>query len=168
MESTKKKEVPAVQLESPRFVNGNPLLIAGLRQSFTGETIREIPLLWQRFAPYLGKIPGQVGRVAYGLCFPTPAGCDYLAGVEVSSGNALPGEFSLINLPAQKYAVFPHREHVSKLYNTIEAIGKQWFPTSGHQAVRAAGAPDFFERYGEAFNPQTGTGDMEVWFPVKA
>ena len=27
-------------------------------------------------------------------------------------------------------------------------------------------APDFFERYGEAFDPQLGMGDVEVWIPV--
>ena len=27
--------------------------------------------------------------------------------------------------------------------------------------------PAFFERYGEAFDPQTGTGGIEVWLPIK-
>jgi AraC family transcriptional regulator len=27
--------------------------------------------------------------------------------------------------------------------------------------------PDFFERYGEEFDPQTGMGGIEVWIPIK-
>jgi len=42
-------------------------------------------------------------------------------------------------------------------------------PESGYQPPRAAaGAPDFFERYGEGFNPLTGMGDIEVWIPIAA
>jgi AraC family transcriptional regulator len=44
----------------------------------------------------------------------------------------------------------------------------QWLPTSGHERAKAQGPPDFFERYGEGFDPQTGYGDIEVWVPVKA
>jgi AraC family transcriptional regulator len=56
---------------------------------------------------------------------------------------------------------------VSTLRYTVSAIWSQWFPESGCKAVRAiAGAPDFFERYGEAFDPQLGMGDVEVWIPV--
>jgi AraC family transcriptional regulator len=61
----------------------------------------------------------------------------------------------------------PHREHVSKLRYTVNTIWSQWFPESGYKAARAAaGAPDFFERYGDGFDPQLGMGDVEVWIPV--
>jgi predicted transcriptional regulator YdeE len=30
-----------------------------------------------------------------------------------------------------------------------------------------ASAPAFLERYGEAFDPRTGMGDVEVWVPVE-
>jgi AraC family transcriptional regulator len=158
------------QLEAPRMENGKALRIAGFREHYTSETMKNIPELWMRFAPRIGNIPGQVGRVAYGLCFNalSPDGMDYLAGVEVSSSSDLPGDFSVANIPAQKYAVFSHREHVSKLYETLDAIHK-WLPGSGLEvAGGTAGAPDFFERYSEEFNPQTGMGGMEVWVPVKS
>jgi AraC family transcriptional regulator len=158
------------QLEAPRMENGKALRIVGFREHYTSETMKNIPELWMRFAPRIGNIPGQVGRVAYGLCFNalSPDGMDYLAGVEVSSSSDLPGDFSVANIPAQKYAVFSHREHVSKLYETLDAIHK-WLPGSGLEvAGGTAGAPDFFERYSEEFNPQTGMGGMEVWVPVKS
>src|SRR5260370_33652350 len=126
--------------------------------------------LWQRFASHIGNIPGQVGSVAYGLCFNalSPDGMDYLAGVEVSSSSVLPGYFSVATIPAKKYAVFSRREHVSKLYETLDAIHK-WLPGSGLEvAGGTAGAPDFFERYSEEFDPRTGMGGMEVWVPIKS
>jgi AraC family transcriptional regulator len=171
MNQAKMKESTGVQLEAPRFEEGKAMLIAGLSGSFTMETMNEIPAQWQRFAPYIGKIPGQVGRVACGVCFKASngsTGVEYLSGVEVSSGSGLPSEFSLASIPAQRYAVFPHREHVSKLCETLDAISR-WLPKSGLEAAqRDTGAPDFFERYGEEFDPQSGMGGIEVWVPVKA
>src|SRR5216684_7202194 len=112
------KKSSEVQLEAPRIENGQILRIAGLREHYTSQTMKNIPELWQRFGPHIGNIPGQVGRVAYGLCFNalSPDGVDYLVGVEVSNSSDLPGDFSIANIPAQKYAVFFHREHVSKMY----------------------------------------------------
>jgi AraC family transcriptional regulator len=164
------KKSSAAQLEAPRFEYGKPLRIAGLRQHFTPETMKNIPELWQRFAPHIGEIPGQVGQVAYGLCFNalSPDGVDYLVGVEVSSSSVLPGEFAVVAIPAQRYAVFSHREHVSKMCETLDAIDK-WFPGSGLEtATGDAEAPNFFERYSEEFDPRTGTGGMEVWVPIKS
>src|SRR5260370_27629570 len=105
----------SVQLDAPRFEDGKALLIAGLREHYSSETMKNIPELWMRFAPRIGNIPGQVGRVAYGLCFNalSPDGMDYLAGVEVSSSSGLPGDFRVATIPAQQSAVFSHREHVS-------------------------------------------------------
>jgi len=164
------KKSPAMQLEAPRIEHGKALRIAGLREHYTSETMKDIPELWQRFAPHIGNVPGQVGHVAYGLCFNalSPDGMDYLVGVEVSSSSGLPGEFSVATIPAQKYAVFSHREHVSKLYRTLDAIDK-WLPGSGFEAASgAAEVPNFFERYSEEFDPRTGMGGMEVWIPIKS
>jgi AraC family transcriptional regulator len=40
------KKSPVVQLEAPRFENGKALLIAGLRERYTSETMKNIPELW--------------------------------------------------------------------------------------------------------------------------
>src|SRR5258708_30880963 len=102
------KKAPAVQLEAPRFENAEALRIAGLREHFTPETMKNIPELWQRFGPHIGNIPGQVGRVAYGLCFYSriPHGVDYLGGGDASNPSDLPGTFITPNLPAPLNAVF--------------------------------------------------------------
>jgi len=164
------KKSPVVPREAPRFENGKALRIAGLREHFTSETMKNVPELWQRFAPHIVNIPEQVSRVAYGLCFNSlsPEGVDYLVGVAVSNSSDIPGDFSVVTIPAQKYAIFPHREHVSKMHQTLDAIDK-WFPGSGLEvAGGTAEAPNFFERYSEKFDPRTGKGGMEVWVPIKS
>jgi AraC family transcriptional regulator len=167
MSQAKMKESAVAQLEAPRFEDGKPMLIAGLSNCFTTETMNDIPAQWQRFAPYIGKIPGQVGAVAYGVCFNTSKGSmgvEYLSGVEVSSTSGLPDEFSVASIPAQRYAVFRHPEHVSRLRETLDAISR-WLPKSGLEAAHVdTDAADFFERYGDEFDPR---GGMEVWVPVK-
>ena len=160
---------PATQTQfKPRFVDGKAMIVAGMSERITPETRDKIDKLWWRFAPHIGKVPGQIGaRVAYGAVTDAANGIDYLAGVEVTSASGLPDGFAYVSLPAQRYAVFTHDGHVSKLKDTMTAIWT-WLPQSGHAQARTAGAPAFFERYGEEFDPQTGMGGIEVWVPVKA
>lgn len=171
MSHTAAKQTPEMKLEPPRFENGKPLLIAGLRKIYSTDEMRDIPEQWQSFAPHIGKIPGQVGRTAYGVCWQVTdsVNIEYLSGVEVSTFAGMRDNFTVISLPAAKYAVFPHRAHVSKLYETCDAISR-WLPESGHQSATATGAetPAFFERYSEEFDPQTGMGGMEVWVPINS
>ena len=158
----------AGHLEPPRLELGRPMLIAGLRGYYSAADCSAIPDQWQRLEFY-GNIPGAVGRAHYGLCFHEPHGIEYLSGVEVSGFAGVLGELSHASVPAQKYAVFPHREHVSKLCDTLVVIMNEWLPASGLEVAPAkSGAPDFFERYGEDFDPRTGHGDVEVWIPVKS
>ena len=171
MTQTSMKVSSTAQLEPPRMENGGALLIAGLRERYTSQTMNNIPAQWQRFAPHIGKVPGQVGRNSYGVCFELPQpknGIDYLSGVEVSSATGLPAEFATVTIPTQKYAVFSHREHVSKLRGTLDAISHEWRPEWG-QALsnRGVETPAFFERYTEEFDPRTGMGGMEVWVPIR-
>src|SRR4051812_12197264 len=104
-------------LEKPTFKDGKPFIVAGLRQRYDGNTLKDIPALWQRLGPYFDSLPEQVGQSAYGLI--TDLGgsgqFDYVAGIEVASDSKLPSELISVKLPAQSYAVFPHREHVTKL-----------------------------------------------------
>jgi AraC family transcriptional regulator len=161
---------PTVQLDPPHFVSAKALLIAGLKERFTSETRQDIPQLWQRFMPHFGNIHGQVGRVAYGLSSnmtSSPFGFEYMAGVEASSTAGLPAGFSHVNIPVQRNVVFSHHDHVSNIPFTLDAIHK-WHQTSG--LTPAPSVPDLpfvLERYGEGFDPRTGTGDIEIWTPLK-
>jgi AraC family transcriptional regulator len=155
------------RLTGPRFATRKALFIAGLKQRYNASTMNAIPAQWERFVRYLGKIPGQVGRVTYGLIYnkgKNTDGFEYLSGVEVAGCSGLPREFSCVNIPAYKYAVFPHCEHVSKLKETMDAISDKQLP--GVMAPGIDDVPGAIERYGEGFNPQTGIGDIEVWVPI--
>ena len=153
-------------METPRIENRPAWTLAGLQQHYTDETRTDIPGLWNQFGPRIGSIPATVDKVAYGVIWSTPDGdgFDYLAAVEVSETAALPDDFTVRTLPAQKYAVFAHAGHIATLCQTIDRAFHQWLPQSGHEP---SGNPDFFEWYGEAFNPETGTGGMEIWVPIQ-
>ncbi|RWB24424.1 MAG: AraC family transcriptional regulator [Mesorhizobium sp.] len=153
-------------LEPPRFETSRPFLIAGLGERYSCETSAGIPMQWQRFGPYIGNIPGEIGDVAYGVCIngDDAGNFDYIAGVEVSDFSDLPREFSRARVPAQKYAVFAHRDHISTIRRTVNTIWNKWLPASGHEV---ADAPEF-ERYGPDFDPRSGNGGLEIWIPVKA
>lgn len=113
----------------------------------------------------LRNIRGQIGRVAYGVCCNSDddGNYDYICGVEVSTFSGLPEEFSRVRLAAQRYAVFAHRDHVSTIRRTITTIWNKWLPQSGHEI---ADAPTF-ERYGEDFDSNSGTGTIEIWMPLR-
>jgi AraC family transcriptional regulator len=165
VEAIKMSENLLANLQPPRFENGRTLLIAGLGERYNSETSAGIPAQWQRFGPYLGHIPGQIGRTTYGvLCNSDDAGnTEYISGVEVADFSRLPKEFSRLRIPEQRYAVFSHPDHISTIRRVWFTIFNKWLPESG---FKAAGGPEF-ERYGEQFDPVTGKGGFEVWIPIK-
>lgn len=153
-------------LAEPRFETRQAFLGAGLSGRYDYESCGAgIPAQWQRFAPYLGNVPGQVGADAYGVCYNSDdSGLDYLCGVEVSEFSRLPPELSRVRVPANRYAVFTHRGHISAIRSTWYTIWNKWLPKSGHQL---ADAPTF-ERYGRQFDPKSGNGEVEIWIPLKS
>lgn len=152
-------------LEPPRFEDGQPFLLAGLSERYSCDTSNAIPSQWQRFGPYFGKVPKQVGNIAYGACYDADdaGNFDYLCGVEVSDFSTLPAELIRLRIKAQRYAVFTHREHISTLRRTMNTIWNSWLPASGYAP---ANAPDF-ERYDEKFDPVSGLGGLEIWLPIE-
>jgi AraC family transcriptional regulator len=157
---------PVENLAPPRFETLKPMVVAGFVERHNCESPAGIPDQWQRFVPYLGSIPGQVGRVAYGVVynFDRESNFDYLCGVEVAGSPVLPRGMTTLSLPPQKYAVFTHRGHIAGIRSTIAAIWSQWFPESGHKALEAP----TLERYGPEFDPKTGMGGIEIWVPVES
>ena len=153
------------QLAEPRFEQGEELLIAGLGGRFSVDKAQGISALWQRFVPYIGRVPGQQGWETFGLCHSPDeeGGFEYIAGVRVNRVDELPPGFTHQRLPARRYAVFPHHGHISSIHETFAAIFQRWLPNSG---LQAADAPEF-ERYSADFDPMAGTGRVEVWVPLQ-
>jgi AraC family transcriptional regulator len=171
---TRKEEPMSKQtLPEPAFTNGRPFLVAGFREDYTFARRSQIPEQWRRFGErWFGRVPGGVGRDAYGIVLSPPAGTgadfSYLCGVEVSDLSLVPSELHGLAVPAYRQARFVHRGPVTELPETIDAA-MTWLPRSG-LAVDPAARPEIpglVEWYGPNFDPATGRGDMEVWVPVK-
>ena len=146
-------------LPEPRIETGRTLLIAGLAE----REHKRIPLLWETFGLHMGSIPNEAaGYIGYGVCAngDEDGNYTYIAGVEVTSFSGIPAEFATMRLPQQRYAVFTHSDHITTIRATFDAIWRQWQP---HNEVLDA---PFFERYGENFDPRTGTGPVEIWVPI--
>jgi AraC family transcriptional regulator len=152
-------------LSEPRFVDSEELLIAGLGERFTVETSQGIAALWQRFVPYIGRVPGQQGYETFGVCCnPQDDGSfEYIAGVLVNRTDDLPAGFTQQRLAAHRYAVFLHSGHISSIHQTFNAIFQRWLPSAG---LQGADAPEF-ERYSGDFDPMAGTGKVEIWVPLR-
>src|SRR5437899_5899947 len=155
------KAATAKRLEPPVIIEGGAKVIAGFRERYKGN-MDGVTAQWQRFAPHVGKIPGETSLCAYGLCFDTSnplQNFEYMTGVEVASAAEVPAQYSVLTIPAQRYAVFFHRGHISGLRETLELIGSKVLPESGLKVAQPpAGAPDFFEYYTSAFDPNTLSG----------
>lgn len=165
METKQSKE--AAVIAPVRFENKAAMVLAGFRERYNYEEMEKIPAQWARFGPRIGTVPAKVKPIDYGVVVSTPdrKGFDYLTVFEVSDTASLPPDFETLSVPAQRYAVFVHPGHVSRLCETIDAVFHQWLPKSGYDLT---GNPDFLERYGEQFDPTTGTGDLEVWVPLQS
>ena len=165
VEPIKLDHLTAIKLAPPSLVDRGPFLLAGLLEHYKDGDMSAIPNQWQRFAPWLGEIPGQVAQVSYGVvCNGDDDGVtDYFTAAEVSDFGNLPSELSRMRLPAQRYAVFSHPGHISEIQSVWRTIWAEWVP---ERVNRLADAP-FFERYPETFDPLSGTGGFEIWLPLE-
>lgn len=148
----------------PRFVDGETLLIVGLKNRYNDDTSAQMPAQWQAFVPHIGNIDNQQGNVAFGvLCNSDDEGnIDYVTGVEVSQFPDTAKELDGIRIPSQTYAVFQHDGHVSEIRRTWKTIFGKWMFEANCELVDA---PQL-ERYGEGFDPEVGAGDIEIWIPI--
>jgi AraC family transcriptional regulator len=153
-------------IEPDRIAERGAMLLAGLRRVHTFSGAGEgIPQQWRAFRE-LGTLPGQQGTAAYGVM----CGADmqaqtfeYMTAAEVATFEGVGPEYGRMRVPAQRYAVFTHRGPASTLQATWEAIWHQWLPRSGYEL---ANTPEF-EVYDAGFDPQTGSGVIEVWASIR-
>ena len=140
--------------------------VVGMRGLFTPATMSQIPAIWGRFVPRMGEIEGRIGEVTYGVCEDEANGKGtfaYTACMEVESLARVPEGMVGLTVPAGTWAVFTHRGHISKITETFDAI----FTTGLAAAnLERAGALDL-EVYDEAWDPDTGMGDVPIHIPVR-
>lgn len=157
-------------LIEPRIEQAGPLLVAGLREPLDQNAAQRIPKLWQQLTSGWDLITQRVDNVGYGVCIHL-RGHEYyyMAACTVWDFTGLDASLSPFIIPSQTYAVFSHSGSVQTIRTTIDIAFDQWLPTSGYRhAVAQENSLHFFERYGETFDPHSGTGDIEIWLPVKA
>jgi AraC family transcriptional regulator len=153
-----------IDLNPPRFENGERLCIAGLGARYSFEASEGIPDQWRRFGPHIGHVPRQLTPQTYGVAFNfDDAGTfTYVAGVRVRDFSETPGEFATVVIEPRRYAVFNHKGHVIGLHRSHYTIMNDWAPKN---ELAIAAAPNF-ELYHPDFDPVTGLGTIEIWMPL--
>jgi AraC family transcriptional regulator len=118
---------------------------------------------WAKFMEDFGKIDGQVGFNAYGVChaFDGKGQMDYMAAVEVKDEGQVPNYLHVLKIPQRKAAVFLHKGPLEKISETWGNIFSTWLSDA---KLDVAHGPQF-EVYGKAFNE--GREEIEIFIPVK-
>lgn len=154
------------KLAPPWLVAGAPMLLVGLAERHSIEATECIPAQWQRFMVSYGEISHKADPIplAVSTNMDDDGTFEYVCAVQVDDASDLPKGLVQLRVPAQRYAVFQHLEHVSTIATTYSAIWNYWLPAHIHKAADGPG----LERHLETFNPQTGLGGMEIWIPLEA
>lgn len=154
-----------ITLAPPTVRKAEELLIFGVGQNYNCANKAGIPAQWARFEPHIEAIANRTKDVYYGaVCNMDPAGdFEYICGVPVSEFPLHPADFRRLHIPAQTYAVFEHRDHISSIGETMGAIWNHALPASGFKAKDAP----LLERYDERFDGRTGLGGLEIWVPIE-
>ena len=162
----------------PRFVSKPAIKLAGHMIKTTdtaGENSKTIPAFWGAYLSdgrmeKLHKEPFLKAHAEYGACFPVDQDTgefEYVIGVEVIEGAAVPAGYHVCELPAATYAVFStppsDDEHFTQnIQGTWVYIFNEWFPSSGYEY--APGCVDF-ELYDERCMSDTGKV-VDIFIPV--
>ncbi|WP_172300247.1 GyrI-like domain-containing protein [Pseudoruegeria sp. HB172150] len=141
-----------------------PRRIAGSAVGYDAESRREIPAQWEMLDPAMYGEPYPTDW--YGVCYMFEEGMrfHYLAGAEVPADWELPEGMAEVTLPPGRYAVVEHRGHISELGETWAWFFSEWVD---EQSGYSLGQGPQFELYGREFDPETGEGGLEIWFPVE-
>ena len=146
-----------------RLTTSAALTLAGRNRTFKIGPDPGIKDLWASFMDDFGKIEGQVGFKAYGVChnFDGQGHMDYMCAVEVKDAGQVPGYMHVLQIPARKTAIFLHEGPLAKISETWMKIFDEWLPAA---KLQVAHGPQY-EVYGEAFNQ--GDEKIEIYIPVK-
>jgi AraC family transcriptional regulator len=151
---------------TPHIEKEDALVIVGLSELCSFDSVVKIPGLWQRFmSQYYAAIPAKVVEIPVGASYAAgdEGGFQYVCGVEVARVNSKPKELVILELPARCYAVFEHREHVSRLTEAYRKIWNEALPALGRVV---ADAP-ILERFNQGFDTRTGEGGVQLWIPLE-
>jgi AraC family transcriptional regulator len=147
-----------------RIETSAPLILAGVNQRYKVGPDAGMKLQWEKFMEDFGRIDGQVGMRAYGVCHDFGEGhMDYMCAAEVTDGGQVPGYLHVPHIPARRVAVFLHEGPLAKISETWGKIFSEWLPAA---ELKVAQGPQF-ETYGEDFYAADEDGKVEIYIPVK-
>ena len=152
------------RLPAARVVAAPAFQVLGLVETHAFGDVTRIPAQWRVFGPQVEAIPERRGAAPLGLMLDIDddGRFNYACAVEVGDVDRPPAGLRRLRVPAQTYAVFDHRGHVSELRQTYAAIFDRWFPARGE---RLAPGP-VLERHDPRFDVKTGRGGLEIWAPL--
>jgi AraC family transcriptional regulator len=163
LEAKTMQQTTSTTLSEPRFEQLSELVIVGLSRHYPFEKVGAIPDQWQSFAELIPRLTSKAKPTTFGVIYNAQDDCfDYLSGVEFNAGQVMPPNVVRLEMAPQEYAVFEHTGHVAQVRQTCDAIWSRWLPESKAQVAEAP----WFERYGDSFNPHSGTGGLEIWIPL--
>lgn len=158
-------------LENPRYEDSPALFITGVHQTYPHGTLdRSIEQL-SALPTFLPLMLGRIGANTYGLwydLFKTDKLTQLVTGARIGQFSPINTQLSLFELPAQRYAVFTHRGHISEMSKTRAEVFERWLPRSGKKHYQPPqGFLDCMEVYPEGFVAETGLGPIELWVPIQ-
>ena len=154
-----------INLENPRIIFGQPMIVVGLSERHSLANPQTIPAQWQKFMSLYHKIPNKTDPAPLGVStnLDDDGRFDYICAVQVSAAPEVPAGLIELKIPKQSYAVFVHRDHVSQISATYSAIWNDWLPNHKREPIEGPS----LERHMKTFDPRTGLGGVEIWIPLK-
>jgi AraC family transcriptional regulator len=151
-------------LAPQRILQSPALTLAGRNGRFEIGPSPGIKALWESFMQDFGRIDGQIGLKAYGVChnFDGAGHMDYLAAAEVKDAGQVPGYMFTLTIPARKVAVFDHHGPLDRISETWSLIFSEALPMAG---LAVAHGPQF-EVYPEDVGAEDATRPVEIHLPV--
>lgn len=148
-----------------RIEHSQKLILAGRNSSYDVTSDAAMKQQWVAFMEDFGKIEGQVGFKAYGVCHSfdkSASRMDYMCAVEVKDPQEVPGYLFTLIIPARKVAVFAHEGDIAGISKTWESIFSERLPAAGLKVVIG---PQFevYDEGSDAAAEQTG---IEIHIPV--
>lgn len=156
----------------PRLERFGPFQMTGLFRSHRYPRDHDVMFeqISRQWREYLALAQGPKSRNhGYGIGLRMSDGAttfDYFCGAPVAPGSEPPLGLTTLDIPALRCAVFEHRERITEFRDTMQFALGIVLPGAGLEPADGD-VPEFIERYGESFDPQTGLGGLEVLVPLK-
>jgi AraC family transcriptional regulator len=144
-------------------------VVAGLSECISKDNMPAIPALWPKLMKHV-PFNGQKGPVWYGLSYGAnmeEGSFNYMAAAEIEPGKKPPAELTLMQVPAQTYAVFRITFNAGDIQSQMQAAMKFIFSEALPNSGRKPTCGIDLEVYGEQFNSEKAGSVLDFYTPVE-